>query len=204
MDATAKATDLLASDAITSARAALQAQQALDAAQQPDEQAAASRLKLVMDTLRVESAAAVLDEALEMRHLSRKAPRAVPLLQAVADAGMVDGVSKDNSTHAALTLGTMYLRGENITRDVRLAMRYLQRAADAGSPDAQHALGVLHSTGLATPPDPPLAATYYHFAAEGGSTWAQLTLGYRHLMGVAAPKVMIAQPVAPPAPPSPA
>ena len=157
------------------------------------DQSAYSRLHALIDTMRMETPNDLLQRASELRRGSdgsaRKAPaKALPLLQAIADAANSSHVPRPNSTAALVELGHMYLKGEGVPPDTSAAISYYLRAADQGSPEAQHALGVVYSTGFGAERNAPLAATYLHFASESGNVAAQLAMGYRHLLGISAPK----------------
>jgi TPR repeat protein len=141
-------------------------------------------LGVLMRGIGVDTPAQVLEEAV----LKYRGEERATLLSAVLTAAGAAEVSAEDASSAALQLGEMYLRGDNVTRDLTRSIGYLQRGAELGSPEAQQELGVIYSSGFGQAQDPPLAATYLHFAAEGGSTWAQMAMGYRHLFGAAAPK----------------
>ena len=146
------------------------------------------RLQQLVQRESVSDAGGLLERAQKLKEDASTKSKAVPLLEALVAAANSSDVPRSNSSEAALELGTMHLTGDGVPRNVTLAVKHFELAAEHGHPESQNMLGVLYSTGFGVPQHGALAATHYHFAAEGGSTSAQLALGYRHLLGVGSPK----------------
>jgi TPR repeat protein len=73
------------------------------------------------------------------------------------------------NSQAMLILGTMYLLGEGVKEDGRLAVLWLQRAIDEGVDDAISVLGMAYATGKAgVQIDLPMARKMLTSCAENG------------------------------------
>jgi hypothetical protein len=85
-------------------------------------------------------------------------------------------------------LGAILLdRGQN-----KEALRYIQHAADAGSPEGQHRLAIVFAEGLAgTPRNETLAAELFEKAANAGHQRAQINLGLLYLRGQGVPRDLV-------------
>ncbi len=70
----------------------------------------------------------------------------------------------------------MLFRGDGVERDVDEAVRWYEKAAEQGMPEAQTALGDLHAVGVGLPADPEAAASWYEKAASQGHEAAQAKL----------------------------
>lgn len=92
------------------------------------------------------------------------------------------GLGRDNS-YAAYALGKLYLTGEETTKNVEAALRWLQRSADLGNQYAQYRLGVVYLKGEDAPKDIAKAVEYLTASAEQGNQYAQYQLGKLYLMG---------------------
>ena len=99
----------------------------------------------------------------------RNEARAVELFERAAEKG---------HKRAQLNLGTLYLRGQGVPRDVIQARAWLEKAAMNGDPYALYALGraMSESQGPANA-DPVRAADLYRQAAEKGHPFAALRYG---------------------------
>jgi uncharacterized protein len=86
-----------------------------------------------------------------------------------------------SNADAEAWLGAVLLdRGAN-----RDALRYIQRAADAGASEGAHRLAIIYAQGLAgTPRDEVRALDLFHRAAAAGHTRAQINLGILYLRGL--------------------
>jgi TPR repeat protein len=86
--------------------------------------------------------------------------QALPLMAEASDLG---------NSQAMLILGTMYLLGEGVKEDGRLAVLWLQRAIDEGVDDAISVLGMAYATGKAgVQIDLPMARKMLTSCAENG------------------------------------
>lgn len=66
--------------------------------------------------------------------------------------------------------------GRGLDQDMALAVRLLERAAQAGLPPAQERLAMMYDKGIGVPRDPKLAATWYERGALGGNIRAMHNL----------------------------
>jgi len=74
----------------------------------------------------------------------------------------------------------------------RDALRYIQRAADAGSIEGAHRLAIVYAQGLAgTPRDEARALDLFQKAAAAGHTRAQINLGILYLRGLGVPRDIV-------------
>jgi TPR repeat protein len=74
----------------------------------------------------------------------------------------------------------------------REALRLIQQAADAGSPEGAHRLGLIYALGLAgVPRDDAKAASLFERAAAAGHTRAQINLGILYLAGRGVPRDVV-------------
>ena len=90
-------------------------------------------------------------------------PAALREWQPLAEAGDVD---------AQVGLGELYLRGQGVTQDFKVAAEWLTKAAEAGDPKAQAMLGGLYATGLGVPQD----FTTSYFWTIVAAIWSQDTI----------------------------
>lgn len=77
---------------------------------------------------------------------------------------------------AQLLLGSQYLLGYGVKRDVGVARQWYKRAANQGDPKAQTVLGLIHLSGTGVSVNEAMAATWFQMAALQGSGQAQLSL----------------------------
>lgn len=84
------------------------------------------------------------------------------------------------------TLAVLYQYGLGVTKDERLAVEWLKKAATAGNDSAQLALGRRYDDGLGVDKNLTEAAEWYRKAAEQGHPVAQNNIGncYEHGYGV--------------------
>jgi predicted Zn-dependent protease len=84
---------------------------------------------------------------------------------------------------AEYALGTLYFKGEDVTRDIPKALEYLKRSAAQGNQFAQHRLGKIYLMGEDAPKDVTAALQYLNASTDQGNQYAQYTLGKLYLMG---------------------
>jgi uncharacterized protein len=86
-----------------------------------------------------------------------------------------------------IQLGNDYLSGRGVSKDVKQAAYWYEKAAEAGDPEAQEQLGFLYDTGTGVPVDPARAARWYQMAAASGLVSAKTNLGVAYLWGNGVP-----------------
>jgi len=104
------------------------------------------------------------------------------------------GRTKDGDVEAQRQIGIAYLTGRGVPRDEAEALRWLRRAAEGGSIEAQtdygelllHAEITVHEHAQAGSPSE--AATWFRLAAEQGSPRAQTNLGALFALGRGVPR----------------
>ncbi|KAG8726290.1 ERAD-associated protein, partial [Ceratobasidium sp. 414] len=85
---------------------------------------------------------------------------------------------------ACAYLGKMYLRGEGVKPDVRVARMWFVRGADAGEKESHNGLGIIYRDGLYDgKPDYKKAAVHFGAAAGQDLAEAQVNLGKLHYEG---------------------
>lgn len=82
-----------------------------------------------------------------------------------ADAGDINAMSN---------LGAMYLQGQRVKQDYKVAEKYFRQAADAGNTSAMNSLGVMYLQGQGVKQDYEVAEKYFRQAAEAGDTNAKI------------------------------
>ena len=96
---------------------------------------------------------------------------------------------EDGNADAAYRLGTIYRDGSgNVTTDIKLAIKWLEKAGELGSYSAYHNLGVMFGNGNGVKIDHKKAAEYYRKAAELGFAGSQNNLGWGYYKGEGLPK----------------
>lgn len=86
-------------------------------------------------------------------------PVAIPMLTSLAEGG---------NAEAMVRLGSLYQKGEGVSRDATQAAALYTRAAAAGNAEAQFNLGNMYLLGEGVPQDDDWAFTYYRQAAAQG------------------------------------
>lgn len=86
-------------------------------------------------------------------------PVAIPMLTSLAESG---------NAEAMVRLGSLYQKGEGVSRDATQAAALYTRAAAAGNAEAQFNLGNMYLLGEGVPQDDDWAFTYYRQAAAQG------------------------------------
>lgn len=80
-------------------------------------------------------------------------------------------------TDAMVNLGTMYVKGYGVGKDLAAARELFERAAKAGHEVASFYLGGMYENGIGVDADKERSVFHYTHAAEGGIGAAQLKLG---------------------------
>lgn len=80
-------------------------------------------------------------------------------------------------------LGIQYEFGRGVEKDLALAARYYQAAAEQNYPPSEYKLGAMFARGLGVPRDPLIAAFWYRKAAQHNVRPAQYHLAMQHLQG---------------------
>lgn len=108
----------------------------------------------------------------------------------VVDQYIAEQITARDQLLANLMIGSLYESGMvgDSEGDPVVAAEFYERAAEAGSPEANCALGVLYQNGATGPSgtlarDPARAREYLEKAAKGGSTKAMVELGRIHRDG---------------------
>jgi TPR repeat protein len=127
--------------------------------------------------------------ALAAPGLGAEAPSVEEVTRAI-DAGrydeavaMVRPLAEAGSAEAQNILGGLYLRGWGVTRDVLVALDWLDRSAAQGNPRAAFNIGRLYATGEGVRQDCDKARTYFHAPAEAGNPVAQVNLANLYAEG---------------------
>ncbi|OGJ63320.1 hypothetical protein A3A67_00545 [Candidatus Peribacteria bacterium RIFCSPLOWO2_01_FULL_51_18] len=85
---------------------------------------------------------------------------------------------------AQFELGTLYYDGQGgLEKDVKLARKWLEKAAARGEPRAQFNLGVMYYTGIGVKQDYAEAKKLFEESAASGNTRAQFNLGVMYYRG---------------------
>ena len=84
---------------------------------------------------------------------------------------------------AQYSLGTLYEKGNGVTRDPVAARDWYLKAAEQGNVRAMHNLAVLFASGVDGKSEPVLAARWFREAADYGMTDSQYNLGILYARG---------------------
>jgi hypothetical protein len=101
---------------------------------------------------------------------------------------MLEPAAQQEDLEALLFLGSMYLYGTGIEKDVQRARGYFERAARFGHRDALFNLGAMYDKAIGVPRDPNEAIKWFTRAADQRDAVAQLNLAIFHLKGDGVPK----------------
>ncbi len=96
--------------------------------------------------------------------------------------------AKNNNRDAFYHLGLIYGRGDGIERDFSKALKWLQKAADAGHKESQFMVSNLYRKGQGTEPSMNKAVEYALMAAKQNHAAAQNNLGLFYLQGLGVDK----------------
>jgi TPR repeat protein len=97
--------------------------------------------------------------------------------QNTGSVGLEEDAVEQNNT------GWRYLTGDGVQKDPREAAKWLLRAAQNGSPNAQCTLGVMCHEGVGVAQDDRQAVAWYRKSADQGFAQAQLNLGIMYNNG---------------------
>lgn len=83
----------------------------------------------------------------------------------------------ESNTDAMVNLGTMYVKGYGVARDIQKAFSLFERAAEKKHEVASFYLGGMYENGIGTEADKEQSIRHYTVAAEANMPTAQLKLG---------------------------
>lgn len=83
----------------------------------------------------------------------------------------------DSNTDAMVNLGTMYVKGFGVPKNIGAAFEFFDRAASFGHEIASFYLGGMYENGIGVSADKEQSIRYYTVAAEANMSTAQLKLG---------------------------
>lgn len=118
----------------------------------------------------------------------------VTTLSGWADPASVPDIPSSDSTSHPLTiakevsLANDYLFGRGVAQNSKLSAYWLEKAADAGDPEAQIELGYFYETGIGVVKSMERAAHWYQLAAHGGLIDAKASLGLLYFWGTGVPQ----------------
>ena len=87
--------------------------------------------------------------------------------------------AEHGNQYAPYRLGKLFLSGEQVKKNLSMAMKWFEQAASAGNPFAHYALGKLYLLGQDVPRDEELALRHLQYAADHGNVYAQQFLEHR-------------------------
>ena len=85
-------------------------------------------------------------------------------------------------------MGSMYAKGEGVSKDYQEAARWFRLAADQGDANAQSFLGLVYYGGEGVPQDYQESARWFRAAAEQGQGQSQYALGEMYAKGEGVPE----------------
>jgi TPR repeat protein len=89
---------------------------------------------------------------------------------------------------AQYNLGVMYEKGQGVSQDDKIAVKWYQLAAKQGNAGAQFNLGVVYANGQGVAQDYKTAVKWYRLAAEQRHAFAQYNLGQMYDNGRGVPQ----------------
>jgi uncharacterized protein len=107
---------------------------------------------------------------------------------AAADVPSVEAPVQRVSEAKELSFANDYLFGHGVAQDLKLSAYWLERAADAGAPDARMRLGYYYEAGIGVSKNMEKAAHWYQLAAHDGVTEAKVNLGLLYFWGTGVPE----------------
>jgi TPR repeat protein len=87
-----------------------------------------------------------------------------------------------------LALANDYLFGRGVMQDSKLSAYWLEKAANAGDPEAQMEMGYFCEVGIGVAKNMEAAARWYALAAHGGHAGAKASLGVLYFWGTGVPE----------------
>lgn len=94
--------------------------------------------------------------------------------------GYLTRAAEHGNQYAPYRLGKLYLAGEQVKKNVDVAVEWFNKAASAGNQYAHYALGKLYLLGRDVPRDEERAIRHLQYAASQGNVYAQYFLNHRH------------------------
>ncbi|AFV97670.1 MULTISPECIES: NifU family protein [unclassified Sulfuricurvum] len=129
---------------------------------------------------------AMSDLRRNLKHREEKSMEAQPLMETAIAAydkkdymvakSIWEPLSATN-TDAMVNLGTMYVKGFGVERNISIAFTLFERAAAYGHETASFYMGGMYENGIGVTADKAEAIRYYTIAAEANMPTAQLKLG---------------------------
>lgn len=89
---------------------------------------------------------------------------------------------------AQFFLGSMYSKGEGVTRDFAEAVNWWRKAAEQGNTPSQHLLGTFYANGQGVQQDHARAMKWWREAAKQGDAGAQRNIGVLYASGLGVPQ----------------
>lgn len=125
-----------------------------------------------------------------VNHYSEKGtPNATDKDKAVKRAvGFLDQAVASGNAPAEHLLGTLYVAGVGVPKDLNRARELFQKAADAGNADAENALGEMLHSGQAGTVDDTAAVSWFMKATAQNHKSAMANLGFMYARGLGVPK----------------
>ncbi|MSU03239.1 sel1 repeat family protein [Tissierella sp. DSM 105185] len=84
--------------------------------------------------------------------------------------------AEGGNEYAAYQLGKLYLKGEEITKDILSAIKWLKLSSQKGNQYGQYLLGKIYLMGEGVPRDKEEAIKWFTLSAEQGNEYAQFFL----------------------------
>lgn len=92
-------------------------------------------------------------------------------------------LAEGHDHRAMYALGSMYAAGHGVPMDLKIALKWFQKAATYGRPDAQYKIGVMYDRGLGLKQDYRKAINWYGKSAKSGFGLAQYKIGEMYYEG---------------------
>ncbi len=96
--------------------------------------------------------------------------------------------AEQDNEFAAYKLGMIYLKDEEVSKDINKAITFLTQSAEKNNEWASYQLGKLYLMGMDIPKDTEKAIEYLTKSADQGNQFAQYVLGKLFLIGKDVPK----------------
>lgn len=108
--------------------------------------------------------------------------------QVPADLAVLTKKAEAGDVQAQFLLGRIYVAGNRVARDDRVALRWFRKAADQGYAEAQNWLGLMYLMGRGVQQDLAEATRWFRRAADQGLAEAQFLLGVVYAEGRGVPQ----------------